>query len=125
MWVLIESGVLGDDRRKPQPSAEALGIIFDGLTNLVDLEVTRSLGGPVEWSFSDADPWHLVVTNGHSENRAGWRGRRVAHLRDDRLRMGDARGRAHQPIDVDGDAQAQAARDAPCQVQSLEALKTA
>ncbi|MDQ4058522.1 MAG: ribonucleotide-diphosphate reductase subunit beta [Actinomycetota bacterium] len=67
LWVLIESGVLGDDRREPQPSSEALEIIFDGMTNLVNLEVARSLGGPVQWRFSDADPWHMVVTNGHAE----------------------------------------------------------
>ncbi|MGH2700724.1 MAG: ribonucleotide-diphosphate reductase subunit beta [Actinomycetota bacterium] len=74
LWVLIESGVLGDDRREPQPSPEALEIIFNGMTNLVDLEVARSLGGPVEWRFSDSDPWHLVVTNGHAEVKPGGAG---------------------------------------------------
>jgi hypothetical protein len=66
--------VLGDDRRDPQPSPEALEIVFDGMTNLVDLEVARSLGGPVEWRFSDAEPWHLVVTNGHAEAKPGGAG---------------------------------------------------
>jgi len=74
LWVLIESGVLGDDRREPQPSPEALEIIFNGMTNLVDLKMARSLGGPVEWRFSDADPWHLVVTNGHAEVKPGGAG---------------------------------------------------
>ena len=74
LWVLIESGVLGDDRRDPQPSPEALEFVFDGMTNLVDLEVARSLGGPIEWRFSDAEPWHLVVTNGHAEAKQGGAG---------------------------------------------------
>lgn len=71
LWVLIESNVLGDDRRDPTPSPEALAILFEGMTGLVDLDVARSLGGPVEWRFSDAGPWHIAVTNGHAEAKSG------------------------------------------------------
>jgi hypothetical protein len=74
LWVMIESGVLGDDRRDPQPSREALEIVFAGMTNLVNLEVARSLGGPIEWCFSDAEPWHIVVTNDHVEAKPGGAG---------------------------------------------------
>lgn len=71
LWVLISSGVLGDERRDPRPSREALEILFDGMTRSVDLEVARSLGGPIEWRFSDAEAWHIVVTNGHAEAKPG------------------------------------------------------
>ncbi|MGH2698826.1 MAG: ribonucleotide-diphosphate reductase subunit beta [Actinomycetota bacterium] len=71
LWVLIESGVLGDDRREPQPSAEALEILFDSMTRSIDLDVARSLNGPIEWRFTDAEPWHIVVTNGHAEAKPG------------------------------------------------------
>ncbi len=69
--MLISSGVLGDERRDPRPSREALEILFDGMTRSVDLEVARSLGGPIEWRFSDAEAWHVVVTNGHAEAKPG------------------------------------------------------
>lgn len=67
LWVLIEAGILGDDRREPQPTCEALEILFASMTKSLDLDVACSLKGPIEWRFTDADPWHIVVTNGHAE----------------------------------------------------------
>jgi hypothetical protein len=72
---LIETGVLGDDTKDPAPNDQALEILFDGTTRAVDLEVAASLGGPIEWSFTDAQPWHLVVTDGHAIARRGRAGR--------------------------------------------------
>jgi putative sterol carrier protein len=46
----------------------------------LDLEVARSLGGPIEWDFTDADPWHLVVTNGHAEAKPGKAGQAALRL---------------------------------------------
>ncbi|CAN5672562.1 hypothetical protein BH20ACT23_BH20ACT23_18770 [soil metagenome] len=67
LWVLIETGILGDDRREPEPTGEALEVLFASMTKSLDLDVARSLKGPIEWMFTDAEPWHLVVTNGHAE----------------------------------------------------------
>jgi putative sterol carrier protein len=52
-------------------SQESFEILFDGMAQTVDLESARGLGGPIEWDFSDADPWHIVVTNGHAEAKPG------------------------------------------------------
>lgn len=71
LWILVGDGVLGDDRREPQPSAQALEILFEGMQRTVDVRVARSLGGAIEWSFNDAEPWHMVVTNGHVEAKPG------------------------------------------------------
>jgi hypothetical protein len=71
LWVFIRAGIVGDDRREPEVSREALELMFDGMTRAVDLDVARSLGGPVLWDFTDAEPWHLVVTNGHAEAKPG------------------------------------------------------
>jgi len=71
LLVLIESGILGDDRREPEPTAEALEILFDSMIESLDLDVARSLKGPIEWRFTDADPWHIVFTDGHAEARPG------------------------------------------------------
>jgi hypothetical protein len=70
-WVLIHAGVLGDDRREPELDDEAFEILFDGMTRVVDIDVARQLGGPIAWHFPDAEPWHLVVTNGHIEAKPG------------------------------------------------------
>ena len=71
IWVLIEAGILGDDRRHPQPTQEALEILFQGMAYSMDLDVARSLGGPIQWDFSDAEPWHIVVVDGHAEAKPG------------------------------------------------------
>ena len=73
-WVLIHDGVMGDDEREPAPAGESFEILFEGMVEAMDLDVARSLGGPVEWRFTDADPWHIVVTNGHAEAKPGHAG---------------------------------------------------
>lgn len=70
-WVLIDDGVIGNDNIEPSLSPESYEILFDGMAKTVDLDVARSLGGPIEWDFTDAEPWHLVVTNGHAEAKPG------------------------------------------------------
>jgi len=74
VWVLIRAGVLGDDRREPELTPEALEIIFDSATRAVNLEIARSLGGPIQWDFTDAEPWHLIITDGHAEAKPGTAG---------------------------------------------------
>ena len=70
-WVLIESGVVGDDRKEPKLTPEAFEILFQGMARSMDLDTARSLGGPIQWDFTDAEPWHLVVTNEHAEAKLG------------------------------------------------------
>jgi hypothetical protein len=74
LWVLLEDGIMGDDRREPKVSSQAFEILFEGMAKAVDLEVARSLGGPIQWDFTDAEPWHIVVTNGHAEAKPGTAG---------------------------------------------------
>ena len=71
LLTLIEARILGDDRVEPKPTPEALEILFEGTARALDLEVARTLGGAIEWSFDDAEPWHLVVTDGHAEAKPG------------------------------------------------------
>lgn len=79
-WVLIDCGVIGDDRREPELNDEAIELLFDSMTRVMDIEVARSLAGPVEWDFTDAEPWHLVVTNGHIEAKPGRAGKAALRL---------------------------------------------
>lgn len=70
-WALVEAGVLGDDRREPELTPEVFEILFEGMARAMDIDVARSLDGPVEWDFTDAEPWHLVVANEHIEAKPG------------------------------------------------------
>lgn len=71
LLVLVRAGVLGDDRSEPKLDQESFEILFDGMTRAIDIDVASSLGGPIEWDFTDADPWHIVVTQGHAEAKPG------------------------------------------------------
>jgi len=73
-WILIEAGVIGDDRREPELTPESIELLFDSMARGIDLETARSLGGPIQWDFTDSEPWHLVVTNGHAEAKPGTAG---------------------------------------------------
>lgn len=73
-WVLIDDGVIGNDDIEPKLSPESFEILFDGMVQTLDLELARSLGGPIQWDFSDAEAWHLVVTDGHAEAKPGTAG---------------------------------------------------
>ena len=70
-WVLIDAGIVGDDTREPEPTREALEIVFEGAARSADLGLLRSLGGAVQWEFPDGEAWHLVSTNGHAEAKPG------------------------------------------------------
>jgi hypothetical protein len=80
LWILIRAGVLGDDRREPELTQEALELLFDGMARSLNLEVARSLGGPIQWEFTDNEPWHIVVTNGHAEAKPGEAGEPALRL---------------------------------------------
>lgn len=71
MVTLIETRVLGDETKDPKPNQQALEILFEGTVRAIDLDVARALGGPIQWDFTDAEPWHVVVTNGHAEAKPG------------------------------------------------------
>ncbi len=78
-WLLVENGVIGDDR-EPRVTPEVFEILFDGMARSMDLDSARALGGAVEWDFTDADAWHLVVTNGHAEAKLGHAGNPALRL---------------------------------------------
>jgi hypothetical protein len=77
---LVEDGIMGDNAREPEVSAQSLEILFEATARSIDIEVARSLGGPIEWAFSDAEPWHLVVVNDHAEVKPGRAGEPVLRL---------------------------------------------
>jgi hypothetical protein len=79
-WVLIDAGVIGDDTREPELNEEAFELLFDGMTRVMDIEAARSLGGPIDWDFTDAEPWHLIVADDHIEAKPGRSGQPALRL---------------------------------------------
>jgi hypothetical protein len=71
MWLLVDAGVVGDDEREPQLTQETFEILFEGMARSTNIELARSLGGPIEWDFADSEPWHLVVADDHVEAKPG------------------------------------------------------
>jgi hypothetical protein len=60
-WVLIDAGVIGDDRREPDMNADALKVVFDGVARSMRPEVARTIGSRYQWEFTDAEPWHVTM----------------------------------------------------------------
>ncbi|MGH2734027.1 MAG: SCP2 sterol-binding domain-containing protein, partial [Actinomycetota bacterium] len=77
---LVEDGILGDNARDPEVSNQSLEILFEATTRSIDIGLARSLGGPIEWAFTDAEPWHLVVVNDHAEVKPGRAGEPALRL---------------------------------------------
>lgn len=79
-WQLVDAGVIGDDTREPELTPQIFEILFQGMSRSLDLDVARSLGGPIQWEFDDAQTWHIVITNGHAEAKPGSAGEPALRL---------------------------------------------
>ena len=68
---LLLAGVTGEPCARPDSTPEVQGLFFDLMARSAD---TRGAGnGPftVQWRFTDASPWHMVVNNGSTRAVAG------------------------------------------------------
>ena len=68
---LTESGVVGEPGQRPDGSPQAQALYFDMVKRVVDTEATGGTPFTVQWRFSDAEPWHLVVDNGSTQASQG------------------------------------------------------
>ncbi len=68
---LLEAGVLGaPGMRKPDSSPEIQALFFDLIARSADTEA-RDRPLTIQWRFSDADPYHVVVANGSTHAAPG------------------------------------------------------
>lgn len=69
---MTRAGVIGEPGRQPESSPEVQELYFDVVSRSVDPSKVNG-GGPftVQWRFSDAAPWHVVVDNGSTRAVAG------------------------------------------------------
>ncbi|HEX8753735.1 MAG TPA: ribonucleotide-diphosphate reductase subunit beta [Solirubrobacterales bacterium] len=69
---LMEAGVLGPpDGRRPDSSPEVQTLYFDVIQRVADPAGANGAPFVVQWRFSDAAPWHLVLDNGSTRAEAG------------------------------------------------------
>ncbi len=66
---LLRSGYLGEPDGRVTPDPEATEILFDGLRRQVDPAVAP--GARIQWEFTDAEPWHLVIDHGGASAAPG------------------------------------------------------
>lgn len=70
---LLRAGYLGQPNGTVTPDPEVTAILFDGLRRQVDSSATP--GARIQWEFTDAEPWHLLIDNGATSVSPG----RVEH----------------------------------------------
>jgi hypothetical protein len=67
---LLKAGVLGEPNGRPDGSPEVQEIYFDVIARSAQ---TDAVDRPtkIQWTFSDAEPWHIVLDNGSSRAQRG------------------------------------------------------
>jgi hypothetical protein len=67
LTAMLEAGVIGEPRSRPDAAEESQRLLFD--------VVARGIDSPrpltIQWRFSDAAPWHLRVANGSTQAAPG------------------------------------------------------
>ncbi len=63
--------MIGEPGQTPDSSPETQELYFDLVKRSVDTEAANGHPFKVQWRFSDAEPWHLVVDNGSTRAEAG------------------------------------------------------
>ena len=72
MLRMSEAGVIGEPGLPAESSPEIQELYFDVISRSIDTDAING-GGPftVQWRFSDAAPWHVVVDNGSTRAESG------------------------------------------------------
>lgn len=68
---MTEAGLIGEPGQLPEASPEAQALYFDLVERTVATEAADGVPFSVQWRFSDADPWHLVVEGGSTRTGQG------------------------------------------------------
>jgi len=68
---MTEAQIVGEPGLRPANSPEAQQLYFDLVSRSVDPAAVRGAPFSVQWRFSDAAPWHLIVANGSTRAEQG------------------------------------------------------
>lgn len=61
---LLLAGVSGEPNDRPDSSTEIQALLFDMTSRTANSAAADAGAFTLQWKFTDADPWHLVVDNG-------------------------------------------------------------
>ena len=67
--IMLAGNFIGPDRPVARDD-ETLQVVFDAIATSADSRAVPS-GLTVQWDFTDAEPWHVVVANGSSNAAHG------------------------------------------------------
>ena len=68
---LLKAGILGEPNGRPSSDPDAMRVYFETVARSARTDAINGSGLTVQWRFSDADPWHVVVDNGSTKAEAG------------------------------------------------------
>jgi 1,2-phenylacetyl-CoA epoxidase catalytic subunit len=68
---LLQAHVLGEPDSRPDSDPEVQRLFFDVVARSADTTAVNGRRLTVQWRFSDADPWHVVVENGSTRAEPG------------------------------------------------------
>ena len=68
---LLEARVMGEPNDNPERSPEIQEIYFSVVANSADTTAVNGTPLTIQWDFTDADPWHVVVANGSTRAEHG------------------------------------------------------
>ena len=67
---LLQCGYIGEKTRPPSTGDEDLGLFFESVATALDSDAAAEPGA-IQWEFTDAEPWHVVVANGSTRAERG------------------------------------------------------
>jgi putative sterol carrier protein len=76
---MLAGNYIGPDRPVARDD-ETLGVVFDAIARSADPRGVPA-GTTVQWAFTDADPWHVVLENGSTRAERGAAARADVTLR--------------------------------------------
>ena len=68
---LVYGGILGEKTGPPRRDPVTMAAVFQMIRGGLDEREAPGEPGTIQWEFSDADPWHLVVDNGSTHAAPG------------------------------------------------------
>jgi ribonucleotide reductase beta subunit family protein with ferritin-like domain len=68
---LVYGGVLGEKTGPAHNDPETMAALFELVRGGLDHSEAPAQAGTIQWDFTDAEPWHLVVSNGDTSVSPG------------------------------------------------------
>jgi Ribonucleotide reductase, small chain/SCP-2 sterol transfer family len=68
---LVWAGILGEKNGSPKRDPQTMEALFKMAIGGMDERAAPPGGGSIQWDFPDAEPWHMVLANGHSRVEPG------------------------------------------------------